>query len=183
VRGNSGDGRRTGATRIGVVAGSVLAVLMGALAGWAALNRPADEALQVAKSQANVRAALASLPLSYEENRGQADARVKFVAHTGGQSIILTPNRAVLALRRTAKASAAGVTDALRAQPAKTATQVVSMELLGANPSPKVAGRGRLPGVANYLIGKNGELVGSFGSKTAPLAPDMLEAIKGALAA
>ena len=34
-----------------------------------------------------------------------------------------------------------------------------------------------------YLIGKNGELVGSFGSKTAPLAPDMLEAIKGALAA
>jgi glutathione peroxidase len=34
-----------------------------------------------------------------------------------------------------------------------------------------------------YLIGKNGELVGSYGSKTAPLAPDMLEAIKGALAA
>jgi glutathione peroxidase len=34
-----------------------------------------------------------------------------------------------------------------------------------------------------YLIGKNGELVASFGPKTAPLAPDMLEAIKGALAA
>jgi glutathione peroxidase len=34
-----------------------------------------------------------------------------------------------------------------------------------------------------YLIGKNGQLVGSYGSKTAPLAPDMLEAIKGALAA
>ncbi|HET9230143.1 MAG TPA: glutathione peroxidase [Vitreimonas sp.] len=34
-----------------------------------------------------------------------------------------------------------------------------------------------------YVIGKNGELVGSYGSKTAPLAPDMLEAIKGALAA
>ncbi len=34
-----------------------------------------------------------------------------------------------------------------------------------------------------FLIGKDGELVGSFGSKTAPLAPDMLEAIKGALAA
>jgi glutathione peroxidase len=34
-----------------------------------------------------------------------------------------------------------------------------------------------------YLIGKNGDLVGSYGSKTAPLAPDMLEAIKGALAA
>jgi len=34
-----------------------------------------------------------------------------------------------------------------------------------------------------YLIGKHGELVGAFGSKTAPLAPDMLEAINKALAA
>ena len=34
-----------------------------------------------------------------------------------------------------------------------------------------------------YLIGKNGELVESFGSKTAPLCPDMLEAIKGAICA
>jgi glutathione peroxidase len=34
-----------------------------------------------------------------------------------------------------------------------------------------------------YLIGKQGELVGAFGSKTAPLAPDMLEAINKALAA
>jgi glutathione peroxidase len=34
-----------------------------------------------------------------------------------------------------------------------------------------------------YLIGKDGALAGAFGSKTAPLAPDMLEAIKAALAA
>jgi glutathione peroxidase len=34
-----------------------------------------------------------------------------------------------------------------------------------------------------YLIGKNGELIEGFGSKTAPLAPDLLEAVKGALAA
>lgn len=34
-----------------------------------------------------------------------------------------------------------------------------------------------------YLIGKDGALVGAYSSKTAPLAPDMLEAIKGALAA
>lgn len=34
-----------------------------------------------------------------------------------------------------------------------------------------------------YLIGKNGAIVGSFGSKTAPLAPDMLEEIKTALTA
>lgn len=34
-----------------------------------------------------------------------------------------------------------------------------------------------------YLIGKDGALIGAYGSKTAPLAPDMLEAIKDALAA
>jgi glutathione peroxidase len=34
-----------------------------------------------------------------------------------------------------------------------------------------------------YLIGKHGDLVESFGSKTAPLAPDMLDKTKDALAA
>jgi glutathione peroxidase len=34
-----------------------------------------------------------------------------------------------------------------------------------------------------YLVGKDGNLVGAYGSKTAPLSPDMLEAIKGALCA
>lgn len=34
-----------------------------------------------------------------------------------------------------------------------------------------------------YLIGADGALVGAYGSKTAPLAPDMLEAIKGAICA
>jgi glutathione peroxidase len=32
-----------------------------------------------------------------------------------------------------------------------------------------------------FLIGKNGDLIAGYGSKTAPLAPDMLEAIKEAL--
>lgn len=32
-----------------------------------------------------------------------------------------------------------------------------------------------------YLIDKNGELAGAFPSKTAPLGPDLLDAIKGAL--
>jgi len=34
-----------------------------------------------------------------------------------------------------------------------------------------------------FLIGKDGALIGGFGSKTAPLAPDMLDAIKDALTA
>jgi glutathione peroxidase len=46
-------------------------------------------------------------------------------------------------------------------------------------------GEGALPrwNFHKYLIGKDGGLAGAFGSKTAPLAPDMLEAIKGAICA
>ncbi len=45
-------------------------------------------------------------------------------------------------------------------------------------------GDGALPrwNFHKYLIGKDGQIAATFGSKTAPLAPDMLEAIKGALA-
>jgi glutathione peroxidase len=46
-------------------------------------------------------------------------------------------------------------------------------------------GEGQLPrwNFHKYLIGKNGEIVGAYGSKTAPLAPDMLDAIKAAICA
>jgi len=46
-------------------------------------------------------------------------------------------------------------------------------------------GDGALPrwNFHKYLIGKDGTLEGAYGSKTAPLAPDMLEAIKAALTA
>lgn len=45
-------------------------------------------------------------------------------------------------------------------------------------------GEGALPrwNFHKYLVGKDGAIVGAYSPKTAPLAPDMLEAIKGALA-
>ena len=39
------------------------------------------------------------LPLSFEVNRGQTDARVKFVSHGSGYVLFLTSTEAVLALR------------------------------------------------------------------------------------
>ena len=38
------------------------------------------------------------LPLSFEVNRGQADAQVKFLAHGPGYTLFLTPDEAVLSL-------------------------------------------------------------------------------------
>jgi hypothetical protein len=71
------------------------------------------------------------LPLSFEENRGQTDARVRFLAHGEGYSLFLTDSEAVLALR----------------------SDVVRMQLAGAKGRAFVSGMEELPGKANYFIG------------------------------
>src|SRR5438045_2715977 len=38
------------------------------------------------------------LPLSFESNRGQADAKVRFLNHSGGSALFLTPTEAVFTL-------------------------------------------------------------------------------------
>lgn len=47
---------------------------------------------------------LGKLPLSFEENRGQTDPSVKFLARGDGYSLFLTPTEAVLALQRKSEA-------------------------------------------------------------------------------
>src|SRR5215210_2053512 len=60
----------------------------------APLPRPADAAAE------RVRQNYGQLPLSFEANRGQADARVRFLARGGGYSLHLTDDEIALALRR-----------------------------------------------------------------------------------
>jgi hypothetical protein len=72
-------------------------------------------------------------PLRFEENRGQADARVTHIARAPGQTLLLTRDGAMLKLRDAA----------------------VRMTFAGANPAPRVSGRGPLAGVSNYLRGRD----------------------------
>lgn len=112
----------------------------------------------------------ARLPLSFEANQGQTDGRVRYLARGEGYSLFLTSTEAVLALRRPPldrnepgrkaavrkaqrRAGTAG-----RRSPAATlqsAPTVVRMQLVEANPRPKVAGAKRLPGQVNYLLGRD----------------------------
>lgn len=73
------------------------------------------------------------LPLSFEENRGQADAAVKFLARGAGYGLYLSPAAAVLALDQS----------------------VLRMEVVGANPEARVRGEGLRTGTVNYLAGKD----------------------------
>jgi hypothetical protein len=79
------------------------------------------------------------LPLSFEPNQGQTDARVQFLAHGAGYTIFLSPTSATFALRR--KATAGGE------------SAIVRMDLLGADPDITMQPQDQLPGITNYLMG------------------------------
>src|ERR1700731_454398 len=49
------------------------------------------------KAQARILDQYGKLPLSFEANHGQADGRVKFLSRTGGYTLFLTGDEAVLA--------------------------------------------------------------------------------------
>jgi beta-propeller repeat-containing protein len=72
-------------------------------------------------------------PLVFEANRGQADEHVKFLARGAAYTAFLTTGAAVLQLGR---ADAGGAT--------------VHMTLVDADPAPRIAGDGELPGVVHY---------------------------------
>jgi beta-propeller repeat-containing protein/centrosomal CEP192-like protein len=122
-----------------LLAGLLLATLSYAPAAGAAV-RPASTRLASASPEPG-RAAqeYGKLPLSFERNEGQADPQAKFLARGQGYIIFLTPNEAVLALRRTAQKVPA----------------VLHLEVLGRNLASEVSGLDELPGKGNYFIGND----------------------------
>jgi hypothetical protein len=82
----------------------------------------------------------ASLPQSFEPNRGQSDPRVDFLSHGRGYSLFLAGGDATLLLSRGGHSHSA---------------TAVRMRLAGARPAVKASGAGRLPGSVNYLRGRH----------------------------
>ena len=77
------------------------------------------------------------LPQSFEANRGQTDARVKFLSRGAGYTVFLTSNQAVLSLSR------------------GTQRGTVTMGFTGSKASSSVTGLHALPGKSNYFIGND----------------------------
>ena len=90
----------------------------------------------------NTAAGLKGLPISFEENHGQVDSDVRFLAHAGKSAIYFTPNEAVLALYS-------------RDSQKKPAVSALRMQWIGANAYPEMVAERSLPGRINYLIGKD----------------------------
>lgn len=81
------------------------------------------------------------VPLSFEANRGQSDARVDYLSRGKGYTLLLTGDQAVLRLETAAPPAARSAT--------------LRMKLLGASGTATAAGLDRLPGVANYFRGRD----------------------------
>lgn len=84
------------------------------------------------------------LPLSFEPNQGQADARVNFLSRGPGYILFLTPREALLNLVGGKQPGSEG-----RAQAA------VRMQLLNADPKARLEGLEPLPGKSNYFVGSD----------------------------
>ena len=81
------------------------------------------------------RAGFGRLPLSFEINQGQTDARVKFLARGQGYGIFLTDNGAAFSF--------------------SDSQTRLTMRLRDAATSPRISGVDELPGKVNYLVGNN----------------------------
>jgi Ca2+-binding RTX toxin-like protein len=114
------------------------------------------------------------LPLSFEANLGQTDKAVKFLSRGSGYGLYLTPTETVLTLRKPSGDNDPSVGASSRSplqndvlpplprgegrgegRPDEGESATVRMKLVGANPSPRMAGEEGLPGKVNYLIGKD----------------------------
>jgi hypothetical protein len=116
--------------------------------------------------QARVIEAYGKLPMSFEANMGQTDARVKFLSRGSGYSLFLTSTEAVLSLQMSAAQEtgtessttpSSGYRDvhAGLTERGRTRQDTLRMKLVGANPATRVSGLEELPGKSNYLSGND----------------------------
>jgi hypothetical protein len=152
-------------------------VLIACLAFFTALLRsnftagPADSTVSSATranheagNEAGSKEAYGKLPMTFEANQGQTDATVKYLARGSGYSLFLTPNEAVLSLSTASRAPSIEADEdgsrknlrlGAKDEGGGTASSVLRMKVLGADPQAVVSGDGELPGKSNYFIGQD----------------------------
>ena len=100
-------------------------------------------------------AAFGRLPLSFEENTGRTDPRVKFLAHGPGYAMYLGQSEAVLVRHIAVPANQMNVADSPVADMIGVSHRksVFRLDWLGANAHARMHEEGRQSGTSNYFIG------------------------------
>jgi len=119
---------------------------------------PKQGFLKDAALEQSVRAALTGAPLSFEENLGQTNPRIKFVARGGNFMLALAPEEADLHVhtphvreKRPAQLDPEGMGWA----DAMAASARVRLEFAGGNPATRLEGVDPQPGTINYFKGSD----------------------------
>ena len=96
------------------------------------------------------------LPLTFEPNRGQAEAGVEFIGRADGFALLLKRNEAVLSLRKPLQVPARSLaSNSAQSNGESSVPHRLTMKLEGANASPGIAGESRQEARANYFIGND----------------------------
>src|SRR6185437_3757626 len=85
---------------------------------------------------------LRGLPISFEENHGQVDSQVRYLARAGHGTIYFTPSETILTLLSHDSQKRPNVS-------------VLQLKWIGANPHTQIVAEHPLPGKINYLIGRD----------------------------
>lgn len=100
------------------------------------------------------------LPMRFEVNKGQTDAKVKFFARGNGYTVFLTPQEMVLSLRHVnapLSPDHVSLQKDVRSQsintPSSSQNAVLRMKFLGSRSCPKVFGQEKLSGNSSYFKG------------------------------
>ncbi len=98
------------------------------------------------------------LPMSFEPNAGQTDARVQFLSRGKGYTLFLTEHEAVLSLQDLNGAPKAAENLRLSPKHDPRSAAVLRMELMNANTHAAISGVDELPGKTNYFRGSDRKL-------------------------
>ncbi len=106
--------------------------------------------------RARIDGSYGKLPLQFEANQGQQPAPVKFLSRGKDYAVFLTPDSAVLSLKKMRKESRVAwpLPLARESQPVEAAADL-RLKLEGANPAVTLSGADPLPGAVNYFIGND----------------------------
>ena len=138
--------------RYRIYAISALGLCVGVAAGPHERAAQAPQAATLSRRALTAIDATASLPVSFEANRGQTDPQVNFISRGAGYTLFLTPTEAVVTLQRGRRAPAVEPRGNVATRTAyQEPRDVLRMRLVGSNARPVVEGLERLPGIINYF--------------------------------
>ena len=145
---------------IGIVAVVTLAVLsisarpQGLLRPSVGKHVSAAVPASTPQNRARTLASMASLPLAFEQNLGQTDPQVKYMARGNGYTVFLTTHDAVFALHRLQPQEKSATPNRAN-RTTNDRTAAIRLHLVGGNSHPTISAACQLPGHSNYFIGND----------------------------